>query len=341
MYRDEIAEFVMKTKELHGVELQQPDWHAIELVADWLLSFRQATTQMSATKEMTLSSVHAIFRGLQDDVRSALASIPDTAPPSLLIGLTAAHRKLSDYQAIFDTSPFYLWSIRMSTSSADDAASILTAHTSSIVLDPRFMYEGAKQEAIEDDDEEYLLLIEKSRAALRTYFDQNYASRSATGGEGEDDEDSAGTSGLGKRSPTKKHDFTRRYKKQYVPVDEFEDFFGMNPEPFRDGWSAVTWWAAHRDRFPNLSRLARDILSIPGVYFVPLLPPWALFNVYADHPGSAVAVERVFSGGRDTISLRRSSLKPDTIRKLMLLKHYLLLARTKAEAANENPFNIL
>ena len=44
--------------------------------------------------------------------------------------------------------------------------------------------------------------------------------------------------------------------------------------------------------------------------------------------GSAVAVERIFSGGRDTISLRRASLKPDTIRTLMLVKQHLRLART-------------
>jgi len=40
-----------------------------------------------------------------------------------------------------------------------------------------------------------------------------------------------------------------------------------------------------------------------------------------------VAVERVFSGGCDTISLRRASLKPSTIRRLMLIKHRLLLTR--------------
>lgn len=43
--------------------------------------------------------------------------------------------------------------------------------------------------------------------------------------------------------------------------------------------------------------------------------------------GSAVAVERIFSGGRDTISLRRASLKAETIRTLMLVKQRLRLAR--------------
>ena len=46
--------------------------------------------------------------------------------------------------------------------------------------------------------------------------------------------------------------------------------------------------------------------------------------------GSAVAVERIFSGGRDTISLQRASLQANTIRILMLVKKRLHLARAKA-----------
>jgi hypothetical protein len=49
--------------------------------------------------------------------------------------------------------------------------------------------------------------------------------------------------------------------------------------------------------------------------------------------GSAVAVEQVFSGGQDTISLRRASLHADTIRILMLVKKRLHLAHAKANAA--------
>ena len=41
--------------------------------------------------------------------------------------------------------------------------------------------------------------------------------------------------------------------------------------------------------------------------------------------GSAVAVERIFLGGRDTISLRQASLQPDMVRMLMLVKHHLRL----------------
>ena len=44
--------------------------------------------------------------------------------------------------------------------------------------------------------------------------------------------------------------------------------------------------------------------------------------------GSAVAVEHIFSGGHDTVSLHRTSLGPETIRTLMLVKQHLRLART-------------
>ena len=43
--------------------------------------------------------------------------------------------------------------------------------------------------------------------------------------------------------------------------------------------------------------------------------------------GSAVAIERIFPGGRDTISLRRASLQPETIKALMLVKQHLRLTR--------------
>ncbi|KAF5318487.1 hypothetical protein D9619_010620 [Psilocybe cf. subviscida] len=47
---------------------------------------------------------------------------------------------------------------------------------------------------------------------------------------------------------------------------------------------------------------------------------------------SAVAVERIFSGGQDTISLWRASLVPQTICVLMLVKQQLRLARVAANA---------
>ena len=49
--------------------------------------------------------------------------------------------------------------------------------------------------------------------------------------------------------------------------------------------------------------------------------------------GSAVAVEWVFLGGWDIISLQCASLQADTIQTLMLVKKHLHLACEKANAA--------
>ena len=92
--------------------LQCKEWESIDLVATWLKNFRSATTQMSATKKPMLSTTHAIFCGLQEDLRNIIRNLPPTTLPSLKKGLTDAHRKLSDYYHTFDESPFYLWSSR-------------------------------------------------------------------------------------------------------------------------------------------------------------------------------------------------------------------------------------
>ena len=77
-------------------------------------------------------------------------------------------------------------------------------------------------------------------------------------------------------------------------------------------------------QFPNLFWFARDLLCIPGAYMV-----YDVFFSTKLSSGSAVANERVFSGGRDTISLHRASLHPQTIKVLMLSKKKLHLLRAK------------
>ena len=61
-----------------------------------------------------LSTTHAVFCGLQEEIRGIIRSLPPSTSPSLKKGLTDAHRKLSDYYHTFDESPFYLWSSRQS-----------------------------------------------------------------------------------------------------------------------------------------------------------------------------------------------------------------------------------
>jgi len=99
--------------DLHPYELTDADWSSIELVSSWLKSFRSATTQMSTTKVPMLSTTHAIFRGLQEDLKGILRSLPTTVSHRIKKGLIDAHTKLSDYYHKYDESPFYTWAACM------------------------------------------------------------------------------------------------------------------------------------------------------------------------------------------------------------------------------------
>ncbi|KDR66972.1 hypothetical protein GALMADRAFT_232225 [Galerina marginata CBS 339.88] len=64
---------------------------------------------MSTTKEPMLSTVRAIFRGLQDYISTILASLPNSAAAQnqLKTSLLEAHQKLREYYYRSDESPFY------------------------------------------------------------------------------------------------------------------------------------------------------------------------------------------------------------------------------------------
>jgi hypothetical protein len=108
-FSQEIDDFVGRHRDLRALELDPSDWAAISQVAGWLKAFRSATTEMSKTKEPMLSTIHAIFRGLQDHVSSILRELPDSAPTQLRTGLVDAHTKLSEYYFRLDESPYYTW----------------------------------------------------------------------------------------------------------------------------------------------------------------------------------------------------------------------------------------
>ena len=66
---------------------------------------------------------------------------------------------------------------------------------------------------------------------------------------------------------------------------------------------ALEWWCQdqQRERWPQLSLMAIDILSIPAM---------------SDEP------ERVFSGARRTLSWDRAQLGPETLERAECLKHW-------------------
>jgi len=123
-------------------------------------------------------------------------------------------------------------------------------------------------------------------------------------------------------SPSKVNFISRYKKKDRVLCDELKEYFKLPCKDF-DSCKPVQWWVGRQAQFPSLYCLAWDLLTIPSMFSFIFYVTRTLMR---SSPGSAVAVEQVFSGRHNTISLRHASLQPETICTLMLLKQQLRLS---------------
>jgi hAT family C-terminal dimerisation region len=166
--------------------------------------------------------------------------------------------------------------------------------------------------------------LEKSKDDLLKHYKDHYAPSSTPSLSQTSSQ--ASISASSNASPQK--NFISRFnRKPRTSTDELLEFWSL-PQEDIESCDPLHWWYGRHAQFPNLYRLVRDIFSIPGVFLL----YYGVFNLtYYILKGSAVAVEQIFSGGRDTISLRRASLKPETIRVFMLVKKKLHLEREKSK----------
>jgi hypothetical protein len=188
-----------------------------------------------------------------------------------------------------------------------------------LVLDPRITYEGVKEDYASDID--LSTYLESAKQSLQDYYQINYANRNTTSTTTAAAPTASSSSST---EPASTVDFVARYKVSRVYINELEEYFKIPREDF-NSCDPIKWWVSRRAQFPNVYMLACDVLSIPGEFFF-FSVSFCNLNCLV-MLGSAVAVERIFSGGRDTISLRRAGLRPSTIRTLMILKHHLRLKR--------------
>jgi hypothetical protein len=181
------------------------------------------------------------------------------------------------------------------------------------VLDPRITFNGLRQ-AYADDPEMTKDLV-NSKRNFRNHFLATYAHALPA----------VTQPGASSSRPSHLNRLFARFASSTVsstpsgPEAELDRLFQLQAESFDACPDPVEWWRTHRAQFPLLSRFARDILSIPGK----LCSAYSFETITNKYTGSAVSVERVFSGGRDTVALRRASLSAETIRELMLVKHQL------------------
>lgn len=81
-------------------------------------------------------------------------------------------------------------------------------------------------------------------------------------------------------------------------LDEVDLYLQEKIRPVAD---VLAWWEANRERFPRLTCMAFDLLSIPAM---------------------STECERTFSLTKLTVSTQRHSLDSDTIKMLQCLKNW-------------------
>ena len=127
-----------------------------------------------------------------------------------------------------------------------------------LVLDPRISYEGAQQDYA--NNPELLAYLDSAKSSLHTHYILCYAK--CTPHSLDDVPDTTHTTS----STMDGVNFTSRYKKKdQLSRDELEEYFKLPREDF-DTCKPLQWWVRRRAQFPALYCLARDLLTIPGMF---------------------------------------------------------------------------
>ncbi|KAK4698833.1 hypothetical protein P7C70_g7436, partial [Phenoliferia sp. Uapishka_3] len=268
-YRTTINKVVkLEIETLAPYAISAVEWDVVNIIRRWLKSFADATLELSEGLIPSSAKVAAVYDCLMDDVSEFLSELPEGAPSELKQALAEAHNKLAVYSAKRDDSKFAVWAA---------------------VFDHRYKKAFFYQGHHEDDYEVHSVLDE-----LDSYLNINYSSAPSAAGQ------SVSLQGLTwteqKLAKAQSTGASRRPSEELAAYCADETAYSV-----RDG-GTLAFWKTNACKWPQLARMARDMLSIPG---------------------SSVGVERTFSAGRDIISLRRQSMKAETIRRLMIYRAHL------------------
>ena len=132
-----------------------------------------------------------------------------------------------------------------------------------------------------------------------------------------------------------KVNFTARYKKHpSVRRDQLEEYFKLPREDF-DTCDPISWWLGRRSQFPDVFVFARDLLAIPSEDFIDVFHCQCQWLLIMNHR-FCCCCRKDLLWWRDTISLRRANLRPDTIWKLMLVKQHLCITQRANDFISNN-----
>ena len=112
-------------------------------------------------------------------------------------------------------------------------------------------------------------LTEASRLALHSHFNAKYSLQTSSGLTHLSATPSSSmllvTSGSISNSGSLTKNYTVRFQQKRTAIDELSEFWNLPQEDFQS-CDPVHLWYGHCAQFPKLYHLARNILSMPGIY---------------------------------------------------------------------------
>lgn len=275
--RPKVDEYVNKhLEDLQDDDLTRADWLELVEYKDFLLPFWEATKQAEGDQSsldevlLSLDYLHHHYTDAFDKYKHS---------PNTNARVLSSWFLYDKYYSLTDRTPVY-------------GAAIL-------------LHPGLRRTYLQDnwkrfEDKYNTEYVEPCVTKTRTWWRKDYAPKEPT-------QQRQQQQRIRKLTPF--HQFRFKAMRINSVEDEFDRFIKAEPTPITG--SALSWWLESRQQtsFPNLSRFAIDLFSIP--------------------PMSAEA-ERVFSGARRQVDWSRCRLKAETIHTIESLKHWLTSGITRA-----------
>jgi hypothetical protein len=249
--------------------LSTNEWIQLRTIRDFLQSFNEATLYLqgdSTTLERVLSTIEILENMIQDAIKIAHKIKDKFMQPRLL----RAEKKLLKYAIKFNDSPYYL---------------------AARVFDPECRiacFKDKDMNHLTEDGEKKLYNVQK--------FWERFRNQEILIPSHQSVQSIQPTLGLTEQLSAFHKARRQQIQQQTRPQsqDEFDTYISESPIPLDDQTTSLQWWTLplQRTRFPRLSQLAINVLSIPGM---------------SDKP------ERVFSGTRRRVPWDRTRTSPQTL----------------------------
>lgn len=271
------------------------EWKQVEYILEVLEPIRLCTLWMSRTRAPTIHKVFVVYDCIFDHLDSQISMLEKKRlrwKVDIREALGKAREKASKYYSKTENPRGLLLAL----------GACLNPYSK---LDLFKDWDTTEAEGTPSPND--ISYAERYRQLFIRYYDENYAPPLEVLRAVDDTTPSnpaARSAGFNRRTRVPVVRYSRPAERneclEYIDSPNEIDYDLNSEDPLYEP-KVAKFWKNNTGRFPNLARMARDILAVQG---------------------GSVGVERVFSMGRDVIPYRRNRLESKSIRATMIVKSY-------------------